>query len=35
MTLDVYSHVVPGMEQRAAERLEAIIEGTATAKATG
>ncbi len=33
--LDTYSHVVEGMEERAAERLEAVIMGLETRTAGG
>ena len=35
LTLDTYSHVVEGMEERAAERLEAVIMGLETRTAGG
>jgi len=28
LTLDTYSHLIPGLEGRAAERLESVIQGT-------
>ena len=31
MTLDVYAHVLPGMQERAAERMEALLFPSATA----
>lgn len=31
LTLDVYSHVVPGMQERASEKLEALLHGTSAA----
>jgi len=31
LTLDTYSHVVPSMQERAAERLEEVIEGSVAA----
>lgn len=35
LTLDTYSHVVPGLEERAAERLEAAIMGSTSATKQG
>ncbi len=32
LTLDTYSHVLPGMQEQAAERLDALLSGTKQAK---
>jgi integrase len=33
LTLDTYSHVVPGMQERAAERLDQLLDAAAVARA--
>jgi integrase len=35
LTLDTYSHLIPGLEGRAAERLESVIQGTPSVNRAG